>query len=133
MLHYPRFRCRLLKLQNKANRVIKGLKVSSDPYNESKYKYGCSAGTQHSYISAVGDLYPCDFFPLSFGNVLRDDLSIIWRAMKDIIKYPKTFCMAQKFNKENINKQLPIYDIINIDNITSDTDIPDVYKKLKGI
>ena len=41
--------------------------------------------------------------------------------------------MAQKFNKENINKQLPIYDIINIDNIISDTDIPDVYKKLKGI
>lgn len=121
----------MLRIQEKANKKIRGLKVSSDFYNESKEKYGCSAGTQHSYINPIGDLYPCDFFPMKFGNLLEDDFTDIYIKMKDTIKYPKTFCLAQKFNKQFSN--IKINEVVDISDIIIDDDIPMAYKKLKGI
>jgi len=43
---------------------------------------GCFAGNREMYISASGDVTPCDFTPLSFGNVREEPLSRIWRKMR---------------------------------------------------
>lgn len=64
---------------------------------------GCLSGNIQYYMSAYGDVAPCDFTPLSFGNIRNNPLKKIWMSM---IRHPaynhKTpFCRVQhsKFRK----------------------------------
>jgi len=45
---------------------------------------GCIAGHLQYYVSAYGDVAPCDFSPISFGNVRQESIKQIW---KRIIKH----------------------------------------------
>ncbi len=36
---------------------------------------GYDHGLLHGYISSTGELWPCEFVPLSLGNVLREDFA----------------------------------------------------------
>lgn len=91
---------KLIKIQHKANKRSDLPKITTFAYTESKAKFGCGAGNQHSYISASGELYPCDFVPMSFGNVKEDSIKKLWIEMKNYIGKPKIGCFAQKVNKE---------------------------------
>jgi MoaA/NifB/PqqE/SkfB family radical SAM enzyme len=42
---------------------------------------GCFAGYFQFYMTAYGDITPCDFTPLCFGNVREQDVATIWAAM----------------------------------------------------
>jgi len=42
---------------------------------------GCYAGWCQFYMTAYGDVTPCDFTPLSFGNVRQTPLDAIWSGM----------------------------------------------------
>ena len=42
---------------------------------------GCLAANIQYYASAYGDIAPCDFTPLSFGNVRTESLKKIWTRM----------------------------------------------------
>ena len=42
---------------------------------------GCLAANIQFYASAYGDIAPCDFTPLSFGNVREEALAEIWQKM----------------------------------------------------
>jgi hypothetical protein len=42
---------------------------------------GCFAGYHQFYMTAHGDVCPCDFTPLTFGNVREDSLQAIWARM----------------------------------------------------
>jgi MoaA/NifB/PqqE/SkfB family radical SAM enzyme len=42
---------------------------------------GCFAAWQQFYATAYGDITPCDFTPLRFGNIREDTLAAIWRRM----------------------------------------------------
>ncbi|MGC8862691.1 MAG: radical SAM/SPASM domain-containing protein [Armatimonadota bacterium] len=42
---------------------------------------GCYAGWCQFYMTAYGDVTPCDFTPLSFGNVRERSLEDIWSSM----------------------------------------------------
>ncbi|TXT64119.1 MAG: Antilisterial bacteriocin subtilosin biosynthesis protein AlbA [Promethearchaeota archaeon] len=58
---------------------------------------GCLAANIQYYVSAYGDVTPCDFTPLSFGNIRKKPLKKIWKRM---IKHPaynhrSTFCRMQ--------------------------------------
>ncbi len=104
-------RKKLISIQHKANR--KGIfpKITSFAYTESEEKFGCGAGTQHSYISASGHLYPCDFVAMSFGQIGEKRISELWREMNQSIGNPKIGCFAQYINKEvyeKANKELPL-------------------------
>jgi MoaA/NifB/PqqE/SkfB family radical SAM enzyme len=46
-----------------------------------RMKAGCPAGTEKIYITAYGEVTPCDLVHDSFGNVLETDLEMIWRRM----------------------------------------------------
>jgi MoaA/NifB/PqqE/SkfB family radical SAM enzyme len=67
---------------------------------ESPDVFGCGGGTQHLYIDSAGEVCPCDFTPLSFGNVTEAPLEDIWarmnRAMGD---YPRAHCFIQKHHR----------------------------------
>lgn len=42
---------------------------------------GCFAALIMCYVTAYGDVQPCDFTPVSFGNVRRTSLAEIWKRM----------------------------------------------------
>lgn len=102
---------KLIKIQHKANKRSDLPKISTFAYTESEAKFGCGAGNQHSYISASGELYPCDFVPMSFGNIKEESIKKLWIEMNNHIGNPKIGCFAQKVNKQVFKKSegiLPI-------------------------
>jgi len=102
-------RKRLFKIQFAANRRLWGFpKVSSFPYTEGPDKFGCSAGLLHSYVTASGELCPCDFIPLSFGNVLKDNLKELYDRMSRAAGIPKPSCLAMEIAPHLRGKKLPL-------------------------
>jgi len=58
---------------------------------------GCLAGKIQYYVSAYGEVAPCDFTPLSFGNIREQSLREIWRKIvrHPAYKHRSTFCRMQ--------------------------------------
>jgi len=83
-------------------------KVSFFAHAESATLYGCGAGTQHSYIDAAGNLCPCDFVPLAFGNIKDKPISEIWHAMNQIIGRPRDRCMILELHKQILDMRRPM-------------------------
>ncbi len=100
MFYDKKTREKLIKLQFKINRKLGFPKMTTFAHTESAEKYGCGAGTQHSYITPNGELLPCDFVPLSFGNVTKEDVKDLWLEMNRIIGLPKIGCFANQINRE---------------------------------
>lgn len=63
---------------------------------ESPELFGCGAGTQHLFIDARGEVCPCDFTGLSFGNVASAPLDPIWREMNEAMGNPRRHCFIRK-------------------------------------
>jgi len=42
---------------------------------------GCFGGFAQFYMTCYGDINPCDFNPISFGNVTEEPLETIWRRL----------------------------------------------------
>jgi MoaA/NifB/PqqE/SkfB family radical SAM enzyme len=58
---------------------------------------GCVAGCIQYYISAYGDIAPCDFTPLSFGNMREEPIRKIWKRMvrHPAYRHRSQFCRMQ--------------------------------------
>ncbi|MEW5816320.1 MAG: radical SAM protein [Spirochaetota bacterium] len=58
---------------------------------------GCIAANIQYYVSAYGDVAPCDFTPLSFGNIRTESLKKIWDKMINHPAYNHrtSFCRMQ--------------------------------------
>jgi MoaA/NifB/PqqE/SkfB family radical SAM enzyme len=51
---------------------------------EDQDMYGCTAGgTDRFYINAKGDVQPCEFLHLSFGNIKTEPFQAIYQRMRD--------------------------------------------------
>lgn len=96
----------LINLHVKMNRDQTYPKVSVFPYVESENQYGCGAGSQHSFVDANGNFGPCDFLPISYGNLLTEEATPIWRRMHHKIGKPKCECYAKC---KNACDKLPKY------------------------
>ncbi|MFW9939028.1 MAG: radical SAM/SPASM domain-containing protein [Candidatus Thorarchaeota archaeon] len=81
------------------NQIIPPL--SSQSWQNSIESYlagvGCLAAYIQYYISAYGEVTPCDFTPLSFGNIRDMPLKKIWKLMihHPAYKYHVTACRMQ--------------------------------------
>jgi MoaA/NifB/PqqE/SkfB family radical SAM enzyme len=68
---------------------------------------GCLAAYIQYYVSAYGDVSPCDFTPISFGNIRNAPLKKIWKKMihHKAYKHRDSFCRMQneKFREIYIN------------------------------
>jgi MoaA/NifB/PqqE/SkfB family radical SAM enzyme len=88
---------RLRDFHVRTNRKGKLPKVCAFNHVESPEFFGCGGGTQHLFIDPAGDVCPCDFTPLSFGNAIKEPLEDIWfhmnKAMGDA---PRRDCFIQK-------------------------------------
>ena len=86
---------------------------------------GCLAGNIQYYVSAYGEVTPCDFTPLSFGNIRKDPLKKIWKRMirHKAYNHRSTFCRMQNPNFRHFyidpipNEQILPYDIRNLPNV----------------
>jgi hypothetical protein len=48
---------------------------------------GCFGGSHRFHMTPDGDICPCEYVPLSFGNVKKDSISAIWEAMISLPAY----------------------------------------------
>ena len=102
-------RQKMFAIQFDANRRFFGLpKVSSFPYTEGPDKFGCCAGILHSYVTAQGELTPCDFIPVSFGNVLQGDLRDLYARMRDAMGGAHLRCVAMRIGALLRDRELPV-------------------------
>jgi len=58
---------------------------------------GCFAANEQFYMTASGDIGPCDFTPFTFGNLTEEPLGAIWKRMISHPAYckPHTTCRMQ--------------------------------------
>jgi MoaA/NifB/PqqE/SkfB family radical SAM enzyme len=70
---------------------------------ESKDQLGCHmGGLSLFYIDSAGNVCPCVFFPVSFGNIKREKIEGVYNRMRENIPYPiKSDCPSLKIS-ENI-------------------------------
>ncbi|WBW97319.1 radical SAM protein [Oceanirhabdus sp. W0125-5] len=103
-------RKKLIEIGLRANKSGRFPKITTFAYTESKERYGCGAGTQHSYITAQGNLYPCDFVPMDFGNVSEESVEFLWKEMNQGIGIPKGRCFAMEINPrlKRLEDSLPL-------------------------
>ncbi len=43
--------------------------------------FGCLAGTYQFHVTAYGEFTPCDFTPISFGNVRNESVDRLWKKL----------------------------------------------------
>lgn len=67
---------------------------------EDKDQLGCHmGGLSLLYIDSVGNVCPCVFFPVSFGNIQYENPEIIFNRMRETIPHPiKSECPSLKFS-----------------------------------
>ncbi len=72
--------------------------LAAQAFEERETGVGCTAGgVDRFYVTATGEVQPCEFLQLSFGNVAREDFSRIFQRMREAYAEPKTgwLCSTQ--------------------------------------
>jgi len=113
----PGDRARLRDMVSAYNGLPYGPGVMGQSWVNSGEGCGCFAGFYQAYLTADGELTPCDFTPISFGNVRERPMLELWRAMRASPEWGTRFgeCRMQDptFRRENIDvipqgEQLPV-------------------------
>lgn len=94
------------EFHKKVNKDAGMPKIAAFAFLEDAKLYGCGAGVQHIYIDAFGNLCPCDFTPLSFGNIRNESLKVVFTKLHQHFNTPRDKC----FILENIDKLRPYFD-----------------------
>lgn len=90
--------------------------ISAQIIEEDPEMFGCTAGgTDRVYLNAKGDVQPCEFLNISFGNITEEDFSVIYQRMRAAFAIPQTCISCEKYAgeiyrlfKESNLKQLPL-------------------------
>ncbi|OGC41757.1 hypothetical protein A2Y85_05255 [candidate division WOR-3 bacterium RBG_13_43_14] len=85
-------------------------KIHSFAYTEHYSRYGCGAGRQHAYIDTRGNFWPCNFLPISLGNVLKKPSAVYERNLRYFSR-PCSTCILMEDRAEIqqlFTGQLPI-------------------------
>ena len=86
-----------------SNQAARRPKVCAFNQIESPEVFGCCGGTQHLYIDSAGAVCPCDFTPMSFGNITEENLENIWLRMNQALGNPRRECLIRKHHR-NLEK-----------------------------
>lgn len=72
--------------------------ISAQILEEAPEMFGCTAGgTDRFYINAQGEVQPCEFLNISFGNIGREDFNHIYRRMRDVFDQPGTTWLCEQY------------------------------------
>jgi len=74
-------RLKLVALQDQFNRTT-GITVNYLGHFEGREHFGCNAGHKMVYVDSYGEVSPCVFLPLTFGNVMERPAGEIFAGMK---------------------------------------------------
>ena len=74
-------RLQLVALQDRYNKRA-GMTVNYLGHFEGRETFGCNAGCKMVYVDAFGEVSPCVFLPMSFGNVRERPLADIVEEMR---------------------------------------------------
>lgn len=78
----------LLRVQNDFNMYVDVVEplprcITDEPEKyEQFFKRDCAAGKATIAISASGKVRPCTHIPAEYGDLINEDLSVIWRRLK---------------------------------------------------
>ncbi len=72
---------------------------------ESEKYYGCGAGFNYMFIDSQGNVCPCDFTMLSFGNILDRSVKEIWEETSQHFCTPGLECYANVSNNVIFSKK----------------------------
>lgn len=65
---------------------------------ESKDFFGCTAGAvDRFYINAKGDLQPCEFLNISFGNIQNENFDELYDRMREVFRHPSSCQLCEKY------------------------------------
>ncbi len=87
-------RAMLRQLQDRYNRSSRGMTVNYLGHFEGGEQFGCNAGSKMVYIDAFGEVSPCVFTPITFGNIRQRPLREIWGEMSATFR-PSSSCFIQ--------------------------------------
>jgi MoaA/NifB/PqqE/SkfB family radical SAM enzyme len=122
----------LKRIHVESNRTVSGPKVNSFAFIEDSSMYGCGAGFQHMYIDAEGHVCPCDFVPISFGNVFEEDIAVIRARMLDWLGKPRRKCFllqhADDFRKAFKGKLPIMWNELQFE--ATEAELPDYYEAM---
>ncbi len=69
--------------------------------DEGKEQFGCTAGgTDRFYINAKGDVQPCEFLNISFGNIAMEPFEVIYGKMRAVFHTPGDCWLCEKYASE---------------------------------
>jgi MoaA/NifB/PqqE/SkfB family radical SAM enzyme len=75
--------------------------ISAQIIEEDPEMFGCTAGgTDRLYINAKGDLQPCEFLNISFGNIAEENFDAIYNRMRKAFEVPQTCIACEKYAKD---------------------------------
>jgi MoaA/NifB/PqqE/SkfB family radical SAM enzyme len=112
----PADKAKLIAMEDEYNRkpgyphIITQAKING-PQGE-----GCFAGANQFYMTAYGDFDPCDFTPLTFGNIRDDTLATLWTRL---LAHP-----AYQHPCDHCRMQDPEFRHLYIDDIPEDALLP---------
>ena len=69
--------------------------VLSYPALEHGRAFGCCGGYARAYVDSHGNLCPCDFMPLSFGNLNEERFEKLWQKMRGFYEKPGSRCQVK--------------------------------------
>ena len=72
---------------------------------ESEKYYGCGAGFNYMFIDAQGNVCPCDFTMMSFGNIFDRSIRDIWEETSRHFHTPGPACYANITNDAIFSKK----------------------------
>ncbi len=75
-------RLKLVRLQDQYNKAGK-MTINYLGHFEGRQHFGCNAGNKMLYVDAFGEVSPCVFTPMSFGNVQEKSVIEIFKEMKN--------------------------------------------------
>lgn len=92
----------LVKKYNRHRKYLKYPAITAQIIEEDSEHYGCRAGgSDLLYLNAKGDVQPCEFLNISFGNILEEDFSVIFDRMRAEFNTPGTKWLCEAYS-ENI-------------------------------
>ncbi len=88
-------------LFNQAQEYVDYPAISAQIIEEDPQMFGCTAGgTDRVYINAKGDVQPCEFLNISFGNIAEEDFAMIYQRMREVFKILQTTIICEKHSRD---------------------------------